>query len=66
MVSIDMEGALHESENEIEDENQLNLPKSIDGLITSFSNLKKIQKTKKERKTYSKKNLRFSKNLENC
>ena len=61
-----MEGALHESENEIEDENQLNLPKSIDSLITSFSNLKKIQTTKKERKTYSKKNLRFSKNLENC
>ena len=44
--SIDMESVLHGSENEIEDENQLNLPETIDSLKTS-SNLKKNSKNKK-------------------
>ena len=35
---MDMESVLHGSENDIEDENQLNLPETIDSLTTG-SNL---------------------------
>ena len=45
---MDMECALHRSENEIEDENQLNLAEAIDSLTTS-SNLKKKSKNKKRK-----------------
>ena len=49
--SMDIESALHGSENEIEDENQLNLPETIDSLKTS-SNLKKNSKNKKSGKEF--------------
>ena len=49
--SMDIESALHGSENEIEDENQLNLPETIDSLKTS-SNLKKNSKNKKSGKKF--------------
>ena len=52
--SIDMESVLHGSENEIEDENQLNLPETIDSLKTS-SNLKKKSKNKKSGKNLQEK-----------
>ena len=45
--SIDMESALHGSDNEIEDENQLNLPETTDSLKTSSNLKKKLKKQKK-------------------
>ena len=45
---MDMECALHRSENEIEDENQLNLAEAIDSLTTSANLKKKIKKQEKE------------------
>ena len=62
--SMDMESVLHGSENEIEDENQLNLPETIDSLKTS-SNLKKNSKNKKSGNNLQEKNIRFWINLEN-
>ena len=62
--SMDMECALHRSENEIEEENQLNLAEAINSLTTSANLKKKNQKTRKGR-IYKKKNMRFWKNLEN-
>ena len=49
-----MESALLGSENEIEDENQLNLPETIDSLTTS-SNLKKNSKNQKSGKNLQEK-----------
>ena len=52
--SMYMESALHGSENEIEDENQLNWPETINSLKTS-SNLKKNSKNKKSGKNLQEK-----------
>ena len=49
-----MESALLGSDNKIDDENQLNLPETIDSLTTS-SNLKKKSKNKKSGKNLQEK-----------
>ena len=54
--SMDMESVLHGSENYIEDENQLNLPETIDSLKTS-SNLKKKFKKQKKWEKFSRKKI---------
>ena len=54
--SMDMESVLHGSENYIEDENQLNLPETIDSLKTS-SNLKKKFKKQKQWEKFSRKKI---------
>ena len=62
--SMDMESVLHGSENDTEDENQLNLPETIDSLTTG-SNLQKKFKKQKKWKNILEKSMRFWKHLEN-